>query len=72
VPLDKLRITLAELDQLVRRGERVRILDVRKEPGYRDSTTQAAGAIRADPDRAVEAVSAMGLPPDTWLVSYCT
>jgi rhodanese-related sulfurtransferase len=66
------RIILAELDDLRRRGERVVLLDARKDDAYRDSATQAAGAIRVPPDRAVETVSALGLPKDAWLVSYCT
>ena len=66
------RITLDELDDLLRRGEPVFILDARKDDAYRDSATRDAGAIRVPPDRAVETVSALGLPKDVWLVSYCT
>jgi len=66
------RISLAQLDDLLRRGERVVLLDVRKEPGYRDSATRAAGAIRVPPDRAAQTVSALGLPRDAWIVAYCT
>ncbi|MGH7700187.1 MAG: cation:proton antiporter [Gemmatimonadales bacterium] len=63
------RITLEELDDLRRRGERVVILDARKQD---TDPTRAAGAIRVPPDRAVETVSALGLPRDAWLASYCT
>jgi sodium/hydrogen antiporter len=66
------RITLAELDELARKGERLVLLDVRTEDAYRNSATTAAGAIRVPPDRATETVSALGLPKDAWLVSYCT
>jgi len=66
------RITLAQLDDLLRQGASVLILDVRKEPAYQDSATRATGAIRVPPDRATETVSALGLPRDAWLVSYCT
>ena len=66
------RISLAQLDDLARRGEPVVLLDVRKEPEYRDSATRAAGAIRVAPDRAPATVSALGLPRDAWLVSYCS
>ena len=66
------RITAAQLDDLIRRGERVFILDVRKDDPYRHSATKAAGAIRVPPDRATETVSVLGLPFDAWLVSYCT
>jgi len=71
-PVASDRISLQQLDDLLRRGERVVLLDVRKEPGYRDSATRAAGAIRVPPDRARETVSALGLPLDAWLVSYCS
>jgi rhodanese-related sulfurtransferase len=72
--VDPLRITLAELDDLLRRGERVVLLDARKPDSYEASATVAQGAIRVPPppDRAVETVSALGLPQDAWLVSYCT
>jgi rhodanese-related sulfurtransferase len=66
------RITLAELDELRRKGEKVFLLDARTADAYRNSATQAAGAIRVPPDRATETVSALGLPQDAWLVSYCT
>jgi len=71
-PLGPDRISLAQLEDLLHRGERVLLLDVRKEPGYQDSATKAAGAIRVAPDRAAETVAALGLPRDGWLVSYCT
>ena len=66
------RISLAELDELSRRGDSVFLLDARKDDPYSMSATQAAGAIRVPPDRAKETVSALGLPFDAWLVSYCT
>jgi rhodanese-related sulfurtransferase len=66
------RITLAELDELQRKGETVFLLDARTEDAYRNSATKAAGAIRVPPDHATETVSALGLPKDAWLVSYCT
>jgi rhodanese-related sulfurtransferase len=66
------RISLGELDELLRRGEQVFILDARKDDVYQASATRAAGAIRVPPDRALETVSGLGLPKDAWLVSYCT
>jgi len=66
------RISLAQLDDLLRRGERVVLLDVRKEPAYRASATRAAGAIRVPPDRATDTVRAVGLPRDAWLIAYCS
>jgi hypothetical protein len=69
---DPERITLEELDGLERRGEQVALLDVRTEGAYRESSERARGAVRVPPDRPVEVVGAWGLPPDAWLVSYCT
>ena len=69
---DPERITLEELAELERRGEPVVLLDVRSEGAYRESSERARGAVRVPPDNAVEVVGAWGLPPDTWLVSYCT
>ena len=69
---DPERITLEELDELERRGEQVALLDVRTEGAYRESSERARGAVRVPPDRPVEVVGAWGLPPDAWLVSYCT
>jgi hypothetical protein len=69
---DPLRIGPEGLDELVRRGERVALLDVRTDSAYRESAERARGAVRVPPERAVEVVSSWGLPLDTWLVSYCT
>lgn len=66
------RISLAELDDLLGRGEPVFLLDARKDDVYPASATRAAGAIRVPADRATETVSALGLPKNAWLVSYCT
>ncbi len=72
VVVDQDRITFAGLDELRRRGEQVVLLDVRKDGNYAGSAMRAAGARRVPPTRPVETVSAFGLPPDAWLVSYCT
>lgn len=69
---DPERIDLAGLDELTRRGARVVLLDVRTDNAYASASERAAGAVRVPPERAVPVVSAMNLPPDTWLVSYCT
>jgi len=68
---DEDRVTLQELDALQREGRRVVVLDVRTDTAYESEETQARGAIRASPERAVQAVRTLGLPPDTWLASYC-
>ena len=71
VPGDAERITMEEMDELVRRGERVVLLDVRTDTAYESESMRAARAIRASPDDAVRVVRVLGQPPDTWLASYC-
>jgi NhaP-type Na+/H+ and K+/H+ antiporter len=71
LPHDAERITIEEVDELVRRGERVVLLDVRTDTAYESESRRAARAIRARPDDAVRAVRVLGLPPDTYLASYC-
>ena len=48
------------------------LLDVRTENAYASAAERAGGAVRVPPEKAVPVVSAMNLPADTWLVSYCT
>jgi len=57
--------------QLQARGERVVLLDVRKEGAWRASTVQARGAIRLPPDRARSRAAELALPRHDWLVAYC-
>ena len=66
------RIDLAGLDALAASGARVVLLDVRTENAYASAAERAGGAVRVPPEKAVPVVSAMNLPADTWLVSYCT
>jgi NhaP-type Na+/H+ or K+/H+ antiporter len=69
---DPERIDLAGVDALIARGERVVLLDVRTDNSYASAAERARGAVRVPPERAVPALAAMNLPPDAWLVSYCT
>lgn len=69
---DRERITLEELRRLQAAGERVVLLDVRKERAYRETETQAKGAIRLSPEDNVAARAAeLALPRYAWLVAYC-
>jgi hypothetical protein len=68
---DNERITLEEVDGLKRQGLPVTVLDVRTDTAFESEDALAQGAVRASPDRAVEVVRTLGLPPDVWLVSYC-
>jgi len=65
------RITLADLKELQARGERVVLLDVRKERGWNDSDEKAKGAIRLPPDGAAQRAAELALPRHDWLVAYC-
>ncbi|MGH7547172.1 MAG: cation:proton antiporter [Gemmatimonadales bacterium] len=69
---DRERISLEELRRLQAAGERVVLLDARKERAYREAETQAKGAIRLSPDANVAARAAeLALPRHAWLVAYC-
>ena len=65
------RITLAEVKELQARGERVVLLDVRKERAWNDSDQKAQGAIRLPPDGAAQRAAELALPRHDWLVAYC-
>jgi hypothetical protein len=67
-----IRISVDELRALWRAKEHVIILDVRKIRPYEASSSQARGAIRLSPERAVEDAQELGLPYDAYLAAYCT
>lgn len=66
-----IRITLDEMRQIQQRGERIILLDARKERAYEGSDLQARGAIRFDPDHVEFEARRLGLPRDAWLLAYC-
>lgn len=63
------RITIPELRELEARGEEIVVVDVRKD--LRESESQAAGAVRLQPDDPVRDASAMRLSQRATLVVYC-
>lgn len=65
------KITIAELRELEARGEEVVIVDVRKERNLRDADSQAAGAVRMQPEDPVRDATAMRLSQRATLVVYC-
>jgi sodium/hydrogen antiporter len=65
------RITLDEMKRLQANGERVVLLDVRKEGAWRESGIKAQGAIRLPPDSARTRAAELALPRHDWLVAYC-
>ena len=66
-----IRLSLAEVSELQRQGEPVRLLDVRTERGWQLADTMARGAVRVDPTRPVESAADQALPKHDWLVAYC-
>ena len=65
------RITLDQLQALQAKGERVVLLDVRKDGAWAESDVMAAGAIRIPPDDAALRAAELALPRNAWLVAYC-
>jgi NhaP-type Na+/H+ or K+/H+ antiporter len=65
------RITLAELKALQARGEKVVLLDVRKDRAWNEAEEKAQGAIRLHPDGAARRGAELALPRHDWLVAYC-
>jgi sodium/hydrogen antiporter len=66
------RIDAAELRRLQAVREPVVLLDARGEKDFGLSDETIAGSLRIDPGAPVRSVRLLGLPPDTWLVSWCT
>ncbi|HMQ29750.1 MAG TPA: cation:proton antiporter [Chloroflexaceae bacterium] len=66
------RLTIEQLRLRESRGEPTVLIDVRTERSYRASEAMAAGALRVPPDQAVATLKRHGVPPDAWVVAYCT
>jgi sodium/hydrogen antiporter len=65
------RIEIAELRELVARGEPVTIVDARAERSYGQDAIQAKGAIRLPPQDPVRAASELRLAHHGTIVVYC-
>ena len=70
-PVGKQIITLEELDQLQKSGEKVILLDVRTERSRETSDSQAAGSVRMPPENVVQQARELKLPKEAWLIAYC-
>jgi sodium/hydrogen antiporter len=70
--LDSSVITTEELQALWQEGARVIVLDVRTSRTYQESDQTAKGAIRLEPERAVQEARKHHLPTQAWLVAFCT
>jgi sodium/hydrogen antiporter len=64
-------IAIDELRALQASGEPLVVADVRTERSARTSELMAAGAVRIDPERAVEEARARSLPRDATIALYC-
>ena len=65
------QIDLAELQKIQAGGEPVLVLDVRTLRALEASDTTAQGAVRIDPERAVQEAERLHLPKEAWLVAFC-
>ena len=65
------RMDLAELQRLQARGEPVIVLDVRTSRSFEASGAVAKGAVRIDPERAVQEAERLHLLKEAWLVAFC-
>jgi len=64
-------ITIDEINQLLRAGEQIFLLDVRTARTYESDPFIARGALRMPPDDAVRLAGARGIPWKATLVAYC-
>lgn len=71
-PSDPSLITIEELRALWREEARVIVLDVRTNRTYVESDLVAKGAVRLDPERAVQEARKRLFPTQAWLVAFCT
>jgi NhaP-type Na+/H+ or K+/H+ antiporter len=65
-------IRVEEVEALRAAGAPVVVADVRKQAGWEETDSMAAGALRLSPDTAAEDARILGLPSDAWIVLYCT
>jgi sodium/hydrogen antiporter len=65
------KIGIEELRALWDAGEPVVILDVRTQRSLEGSDATARGALRLDPERAVQEAKRLHLPQRAWLVAFC-
>jgi len=64
-------ITIAEMQEKQRSGAPNLVLDVRAERNFANSDLRAQGSLRIPPDRAVERLTELDVPRQTWLFAFC-
>jgi sodium/hydrogen antiporter len=64
-------ITIPEMREIQQSGLPNLVLDVRSDRNFADSDLRAVGALRILPDRAVERLTELDVPRQTWLFAFC-
>jgi sodium/hydrogen antiporter len=64
-------ITIPEMREIQQSGAPNLVLDVRTDRNFADSDLCALGALRIPPDRAVERLTELDVPRQTWLFVFC-
>jgi NhaP-type Na+/H+ or K+/H+ antiporter len=64
-------MTIAEMKKIQQSGAPNLVLDVRAERTLAGTDLRAQGALRIPPDRAVERLTELDVPRQTWLFSFC-
>jgi hypothetical protein len=63
-------ISVEELAALRASATPVRILDVRSDASFASSEYVAAGALRVSPDQAIQRMTDLAVPFDSWIVAF--
>jgi NhaP-type Na+/H+ or K+/H+ antiporter len=64
-------ITIPEMREIQQSGAPSLVLDVRADRNFADSDLVAQGALRIPADRAVERLTELDVPRQTWLFAFC-
>lgn len=68
---DGVRITIPEMRELQQSGAPGLVLDVRADRSFADSELVAQGTVRIPSDRAVQRLTELNVPRQTWLFAFC-
>ena len=68
---DSDRISIEELRALQSSGAPLLIVDVRAETSFNSSAFQAQGALRIPADQIVRRITALNVPRETWIITFC-
>ncbi|MFV9504942.1 MAG: cation:proton antiporter [Oscillochloridaceae bacterium umkhey_bin13] len=69
---DGVRISPAQVHQLIASGQPVLLLDTRSERAHRADAAIGGGALHVVPEQAIATMRARGVPTNTWLIAACT